>query len=733
MKYPIRVLHIVRYLEQGGIQNLLMNLYRHIDRNKVQFDFLVCGDGVFDDEVKKLGGRIYQMNYLTDLGTKRYENELIYFFKEHKEYKIIHSHLNEVSGIVMEAAKKAGVPVRIAHSHNTGNNNNFIQKIYKIYLKSKICKNATNLFACSKEAADWLFKRDSNKAIIISNGIDIERFSFEKSSRLEIRKLYGIDEKCVVLGNVGRLIKQKNQLYLLDIFKCYHEENPNSKFMIVGEGKFKSRIENKIKKLKMEESVFLIKPTKEIEKYYSAFDYFLFPSKYEGLGMVLIEAQVSGLRCFASDKVIHKTTKVSQNIEYINLKSSPSEWANYIPKENNYNRENVKLNVQEFDIGKISKKLQKFYEEKNKEINVKKILHIGMSDKLGGIETFVRNLYINIDKDKFKFDFIDNTSSQICYKDEFEKMGSNIYKVVSRKKNIFLHKKQLKEIIKDNNYCAIHFHLNTWSYVEPIILAKKFNVKIIVHSHNEWNGTNFKTLLLDKINRKRCKNINMIRLACSDLAGKWIFENQNYTIINNGINIEDFKYTEQKRMKIRKELNICEDDIVIGHVGAFREQKNHSFLIDIFYEYLKLNSNSVLVLVGDGELKEKIKEKVNELNISNKVRFLGVRNDINNILSAFDYFVFPSKFEGLPISVVEAQAANLNCIISSKITKQIILSDKVQMLDTKLPQEWANLIYNTKIIDRNTEKDNENLKKYDIRTTAKNMEQIYYTGQIGEN
>ena len=367
MKYPIRVLHIVRYLEQGGIQNLLMNLYRHIDRNKVQFDFLVCGDGVFDDEVKKLGGRIYQMNYLTDLGTKRYENELIYFFKEHKEYKIIHSHLNEVSGIVMEAAKKAGVPVRIAHSHNTGNNNNFIQKIYKIYLKSKICKNATNLFACSKEAADWLFKRDSNKAIIISNGIDIERFSFEKSSRLEIRKLYGIDEKCVVLGNVGRLIKQKNQIFLLKIFYYYHKINSSSKLFIVGEGNLKVKILNKIRKLGLNNYVIIINPTEQIEKYYNAFDFFIFPSLFEGLGMVLVEAQISGLKCFASNHVIPKSTKITDNINYIDLKQNPKEWAEMIPRSNEYNRINVTIKNDSYDIRKITEKIQKFYLKEQEE------------------------------------------------------------------------------------------------------------------------------------------------------------------------------------------------------------------------------------------------------------------------------------------------------------------------------------------------------------------------------
>ena len=361
MEYPIRVLHLVRYLEQGGIQNLLMNLYRHIDRNEVQFDFLVCGEGTFDDEVKELGGNIYKIGYITDLGKSKYEDALVKFFRQHSEYKIIHSHLNEVSGAVMEAAKKANVPVRIAHAHNTGNNNNIIQKIYKIYLKRKISKNATDLFACSEEAAKWLYGREYNKSVILNNAIDINRFDFSRTDRNEVRKKYNIADDCVLIGNVGRLLEEKNQLYLLEIFKYYHDKNPNSKLMLIGEGKYEKNIKIKIEELRLGKFVLIIKPTKEIEKYYSSFDYFIFPSKREGLGMVLIEAQVSGLKCFASDKVIPKTTKITKNIDFIDLKKGPQEWAKLIPTSNEYNREKVIIKDDNYDIRRITEEIQKFY------------------------------------------------------------------------------------------------------------------------------------------------------------------------------------------------------------------------------------------------------------------------------------------------------------------------------------------------------------------------------------
>ena len=231
---PIKVLHIVRYLGQGGIQNLLLNLYRNIDRNKIQFDFLVCSEGVFDEEVKKLGGKIHRMHYITQVGELRYKKELKEFLLNHKEYKIVHSHLNEVSGPVMQVCKSINIPVRIAHSHNIRNSNKILQKLYKMYLKTKINDNATDLFACSKEAAKWLFKEKSEQAIILNNAIDMERFEFSEEDRNSIRDELGIEKECTVIGNIGKISDQKNQLFVLEVFKEYREKNKNSILILIG-------------------------------------------------------------------------------------------------------------------------------------------------------------------------------------------------------------------------------------------------------------------------------------------------------------------------------------------------------------------------------------------------------------------------------------------------------------------------------------------------------------------
>lgn len=355
-----------------------------------------------------------------------------------------------------------------------------------------------------------------------------------------------------------------------------------------------------------------------------------------------------------------------------------------------------------------------------------RILQIGMSDSLGGIETFIINLYRNIDKNKFQFDFIDMTKNGICYKDEIERMGGKIYKVTPRKESIIKNKNELRKIIIENNYKIMHFHLNTLSYVTPIIIAQNLkNIKIIIHSHNQWKGKNIKTLFLDKINRCRIKKDKIIKLACSDVAGKWIFKNEKFQIIDNGIDLEKFAFSEDKRQKIRKELNIDEDCVVIGHVGAFREQKNHNYLIDIFNEYLKNNSNAMLLLIGEGNLKNEIQEKVNTLKITNKVKFLGLRNDTDYLYSSMDYFIFPSFFEGLPIAMIEAQASGVNCIASNKITDEVCINNNVKLIDiNKKPNEWASEIKSLSDLSKR-KIINKNLNKYNLKETIKKMEDIY--------
>ena len=215
MKETIRVLHVIGSMNLAGAETFIMNVYRNINRNNVQFDFIVHKDGEYDSEIRKMGGKIYKINPLAKSGYHKYCKQLKKIICDNN-YKIIHSHINESSGLILKVAKKSNVPVRISHSHSTGNHSNLIYKILKMYLRKKISKYATHLFACSKEAAQWLFRSNANKAIIIKNGIDTTKFKYSLEDRLLKRKELELRDSTILIGNIGRITNVKNQDFLID-------------------------------------------------------------------------------------------------------------------------------------------------------------------------------------------------------------------------------------------------------------------------------------------------------------------------------------------------------------------------------------------------------------------------------------------------------------------------------------------------------------------------------------
>lgn len=220
-------------------------------------------------------------------------------------------------------------------------------------------------------------------------------------------------------------------------------------------------------------------------------------------------------------------------------------------------------------------------------------------------------------------------------------------------------------------------------------------------------------------------------MCCSELAGRWLFGKKTYNagkvvLLNNAIELEKFSYNEKIRNKKRKELKIKKNQIVIGHIGRFVTQKNHTFLIDIFNEIYKENNNTVLLLVGQGPLVEEIKEKVNQLRLTDHVQFLGQRNDANELYQAFDIFILPSLYEGLPVVGVEAQSAGLLCIFSSDMTKETKVLRSTRFISLSSPEEWSNIILETyKNHQRKDTKKEITRNGFDIEKEAKKLERIY--------
>ncbi len=244
MGEPIRVLHILQRMEAGGTQALLMNIYRKIDRTKVQFDFLVVykEKQFYDDEIEKMGGHVYKLSFREDLNLPKFQKDLAVFFAQHHEYKIVHCHAYTIGYFCLKAAKKAGIPVRIAHSHNNETVHD-IKYLPKLFMQRMFTKNATDLFACSEEAGKYLFKDKPFQ--VLKNAIDSQNFIADADTRNEIRKELGLKDKFVV-GHVGRLHPQKNHDFLIDVFAEIKKKKPDAELILVGTGPLEEKVKSKV-------------------------------------------------------------------------------------------------------------------------------------------------------------------------------------------------------------------------------------------------------------------------------------------------------------------------------------------------------------------------------------------------------------------------------------------------------------------------------------------------------
>lgn len=371
---PIVVAQIMGKWVGGGVEAVIMNYYRHIDRSKIQFDFICDEDStnIPYEEIEQLGGRViicppYQKIF-------KYEKFLIDLFKKNK-YKIVHSNINTLSVFPLRAAKKAGVPIRIAHSHSTSNKKEWKKNLVKAILKPFSKIYATDYFACTEHAGRWLFGNktfEKGKVIIVNNAIDLEKFKFDKQIREEKRKELKLKDTDIVIGHIGRFMKQKNHDFLIDIFNELHKENDKYKLLLIGQGPLQNEIKEKVRTLNLEDSVMFLGQKEDVNKYYQAMDLFLFPSLYEGLGMVMVEAQCSGLPCVAS-KEVPIISKVSEEVYFIGLKESLEVWTDKI-KETLKKERCSDLNIIKnhgFDIEIESKKLKDKYIKLIKKIGEK--------------------------------------------------------------------------------------------------------------------------------------------------------------------------------------------------------------------------------------------------------------------------------------------------------------------------------------------------------------------------
>lgn len=366
MKEPIRVLQIIGIVAGGGVEAVIMNYYEHIDRTKVQFDFIVHNDNKIDitQKVEAMGGKVYKV-------TPYYKNPIAFMWDIYKvikrhHYLIVHSNMNTLSAFSLFAAWAAGAPVRILHNHSTSSPGETKRNIMKFMLRPFARLFANHYLACSRLAGEWMYGRkmmDSGKVTIVNNAIDLKKYAFNPQKRNLLRKELGLADEFVI-GHVGRFMFQKNHEFLIDVFAEAYKKNPHMALLLVGDGPLRPAMEEKVRKLGLTDHVKFLGLRNNVQDFYHVMDILVLPSHYEGLPVVGVEAQANGLPCLFSTKVT-KEAHLTHLAQFWDLEKGDSKWAKEIISikcERNKKAEE-ELRQAGFEIDKEAEKLVKFYIE----------------------------------------------------------------------------------------------------------------------------------------------------------------------------------------------------------------------------------------------------------------------------------------------------------------------------------------------------------------------------------
>lgn len=371
--YPIRVLQYIGSLNVGGSQSMIMEIYRKIDKSKIQFDFIIDrkNENFYEAEIIKLGGKVYKFNnYLNGINLNSFKKEWNIFLKEHSEYKIIHCHVRSVASIVLKIAKKNGLKT-ICHSHSTSNGKG-VKALGKRILQMRIPRYSDYMFACSKESAIWLYGKEyyeNRKCTIINNAIDSQKYIFNEKIRKKKRKELGLENK-IVLGQVGRIEKVKNQEFSLYLLKELIKDNKDYFLLMIGNGSMKSFINEKIKELNLEHNTIILENRKDVNELMQAMDIYIMPSLWEGLPISLIEAQATDLPCLIS-KNISAGIIDCKRVKQLEISDNYKEWINAVKNISICERKDRSNLIKEnnFDIcaniNRIENIYQNLWEEKD--------------------------------------------------------------------------------------------------------------------------------------------------------------------------------------------------------------------------------------------------------------------------------------------------------------------------------------------------------------------------------
>lgn len=576
----------------------------------------------------------------------KYLKFLKQFFRE-KKYRIVHSNINTLSVFPLYAAKKAGVPVRIAHSHSTSNQREWKKNLMKNALRPFSKVWATDYFACSELAGRYLFGNkafDKGEVKIIHNAIDVEKFKFDPEARKKLRKEIGIADDDFVVGHIGRFVEQKNHRFLIDVFAEVKKKKKNAKLVLIGQGPLREEIEQKVKDLGLEKDVFFLGQRSDTNKLYSVFDVFCLPSLYEGLPVVGVEAQANGVPCVFSDRITKET--IYNNAVMMDYEDICKTLLNEELIRKNTNSDT-------FDIRKTVKDIRDYYLAKSKPT----ILHVVGSNVFSGLEKVAFGIIKNLG-DSYNFVYVTKDGS-IRQKLEEENIDFALIKSVTPS--------EIKRVVKKYNPVLIHAHDYRASCMSAIA-AGKTPVISHLHANPTWIKEINKQSILYSICGKKYKKV----LTVSDIIGeefklKNSFKNK-IECVSNPFSAEEVV----KKVAVNpndKKYNIC-------CVGRLEEPKDPFLFCEIVEELRKDFPKIKAVWVGEGPYRQEVERIIKSKQLDNNIELAGFQNNPYNYMAQSKVFMLPTKWEGFGLAAIESMALGLPAIVSGVGGLRFIVNDK---------------------------------------------------------
>ncbi len=649
MKEPIRILHVLGGLNLGGAESRIMDLYRHIDRKEIQFDFLVhsSAEEYFDKEIRDLGGNVYRIPRFKVYNWFAYKKAVKRFFSEHQEFRAVHGHMTSTASIYLPIAKKAGVPIAIAHARSAGvpgGIKGVLTKIIRFPLKYR----ADYCLACSGAACESVYGKKwvrEGRAEVIPNAIDASQYDYDASLREAVRKKLDLEDK-LVIGHVGSFRTPKNHAFLLQVFSEIYKKRKDAVLLLLGEGELMDTIKQQAAVLGLSEAVYFL-GNQKAAPYYQAFDFLVFPSLYEGLPGTVVEAQTAGLRCLVSDTVTGEV-KITDLAEFYSLEKTAKEWADYVLGHCRYERAGRLAEVKEagFDIESQIEKYKKIY-RKNLLLMVP-LLHQGGFERICALTAHLLKDVCNVRIAIFssKDLFYDVSGIEVSDLNLPSRPG-----VLGKILNVLLRRRKAKRLKREKN---IHI---TYSFGPTANLVNALS-KI---KDEVWIGIRGYGALEDKHTMNlTCKRADKV-ICCTQVMAddvEKLYHPAQVECLYNPCDTEAIRELSEKQPDKAHKAFLEGNGPIIASMSREDDVKGFWHLLKGFALVKKEIPDAKLMIIGEGEFTE-YKKLAADLGIAGSVLFTGVQKNPFCYVSRASLYIMTSITEGFPNSLIEAMAAGV--------------------------------------------------------------------------